>query len=118
MAPYLLPDGYGRPPLAALLREGTVVGEAGRLALHRSAQRQERRRTSLARRPSATRLADPVLLVPGFCAGDWTLAAMARGLRAEGFRTYRSGIAINVRCVLDAAASLESRLEQSVTRRE
>lgn len=118
MAPYLLPEGYGRPPLAALLREGTIVGEAGRLALHRSGQRQVRRRTPLARRAAATRTADPVLLVPGFCAGDWTLASIAKGLRAEGFRTYRSGINVNVTCVLDAAAAVETRLEQIAERRE
>ncbi|WP_168929416.1 alpha/beta fold hydrolase [Nocardioides sp. GY 10113] len=116
MAGFLMPEGFARPPLAALLREGTVVGEAGRAALHASSRRRERRRTSYARR-AVSRAHDPVLLVPGFLAGDWTLAAMARGLRAEGYRTYRSGIHANVGCVLDAAELVESRLEEIAERR-
>ena len=33
---------------------------------------------------------EPVILVPGFLAGDSTLAPMARMLREQGYRTYRS----------------------------
>lgn len=116
MAPFLMPEGYGRPPLAALLKEGTLVGEAGRLAVHRSAGRRARRRTSYLGRV-VERRPDPVLLVPGFLAGDWTLTAMARGLREQGYRTYRSGIHANVGCVLDAAALVEARLEHVAARR-
>jgi len=36
-----------------------------------------------------------VLLLPGFLAGDGSLAPMARVLRRLGYRTYRSGIGIN-----------------------
>jgi len=116
LAPWLLPAGYGRPALAALLREGSVVTEAGRLAVHRGAHRHTRRRTPYTER-SALRAAEPVLLIPGFLAGDWTLTAMARELRGSGFRTYRSQIHANVGCTLGAALGIETRLEQIADRR-
>jgi len=40
---------------------------------------------------------EPVLLVPGFLAGDWTLKIMAGWLSRIGYRPYLSGIACNVR---------------------
>jgi pimeloyl-ACP methyl ester carboxylesterase len=116
MAPWLLPDGYGRPALAALLREGSVVTEAGRLAVHRGTARRLRRRTPFAAR-AAARTVEPVLLVPGFLAGDWTLSAMAADLRARGFRTYRSQFHANVGCTLNSALSLEARIEELAERR-
>jgi pimeloyl-ACP methyl ester carboxylesterase len=116
LAPYLLPDGFGRPALAALLREGSLVTEAGRLALHTSAARRTRRRTPYASR-AVGRAAEPVLLIPGFMAGDWTLTRMANGLRQRGFRTYRSHINANVSCTLNAAALVESHLERIAERR-
>ncbi len=116
LAPYLLPDGFGRPALAALLREGSLVTEAGRLAVHKGAARRTRRRTPYAARGVA-RSAEPVLLIPGFMAGDWTLTQMAAGLRRRGFRTYRSHIQANVSCTLNAAALVESHLERIAERR-
>ncbi len=116
LAPWLLPDGYGRPALAALLREGSVVSEAGRLAVRRGASRRERRRTPYAARQAA-RVAEPVLLIPGFLAGDWTLTAMAAELRARGFRTYRSQISANIGCTLNSALGLEARIEELAERR-
>ncbi|MCX6400227.1 MAG: alpha/beta fold hydrolase [Propionibacteriales bacterium] len=116
MAPWLLPDGYGRPALAALLREGSVVSEAGRFAVRRGATRAVRRRTPFAG-GAAARTAEPVLLIPGFLAGDWTLAAMSKELRERGFRTYRSGFHANVNCTLKSALDLELRLEQLAERR-
>ncbi len=41
---------------------------------------------------------EPVLLVPGYTAGDWTLGTMARWLRRIGYRPYLSGIDLNVGC--------------------
>jgi pimeloyl-ACP methyl ester carboxylesterase len=79
-------------------------------------ERRSRRDTPYAARGDA-RLGDPVLLVPGFLAGDGTLALMARSLRARGFRTYRSHIHANVGCTFDAAAQLEARLESIAIRR-
>jgi triacylglycerol lipase len=53
----------------------------------------------------------PVLLVPGFLAGDRTLALMAQWLRNNGYRTRRAGIRANIDCSEDACRRLEERLE-------
>ena len=53
----------------------------------------------------------PVLLIPGFLAGDGSLSTMTRWLRANGYRTHRAGIRANVDCSAEACARLESRLE-------
>ena len=117
MAPWLLPDGYGRPALAALLREGSVVAEAGRLVARRGVARRTVRRTPYGAR-SAARAAEPVLLIPGFLAGDWTLREMSKDLRARGFHTYRSHIHANIACTLTSALMLETRIEQIAERRD
>ena len=53
----------------------------------------------------------PVLLIPGFLAGDGSLATMTRWLRENGYRTRRAGIRANVGCSTEAFARLEARLE-------
>jgi triacylglycerol lipase len=53
----------------------------------------------------------PVLLVPGFLAGDSTLAVMARWLREHGYHTRRAGIRANVGCSAAACRRLERGLE-------
>ncbi len=113
---FLLPEGFTRPGLAAVLQEASVVPEAGRYVRRAWDERRLRRTTPYAGR-SASRGDDPVVLVPGFMAGDGTLALMARSLRRRGFRTYRSQIHANVGCTLNAAAQLESRLESVAIRR-
>lgn len=40
----------------------------------------------------------PVLLIPGFTAGDWSLGTLARWLERIGYRAYLSGIDLNVGC--------------------
>ncbi|MGA7870114.1 MAG: alpha/beta hydrolase [Candidatus Binatus sp.] len=40
----------------------------------------------------------PVLLIPGFTAGDWSLGTLARWLGRVGYRAYLSGIDLNVGC--------------------
>jgi pimeloyl-ACP methyl ester carboxylesterase len=40
----------------------------------------------------------PVLLIPGFMAGDGSLALMTRWLRGLGYRTHRAGIRSHVDC--------------------
>src|SRR5262245_57048943 len=40
----------------------------------------------------------PVLLIPGFLAGDWTLSVLAGWLNRLGYRAYTSGINCNVDC--------------------
>jgi pimeloyl-ACP methyl ester carboxylesterase len=117
LAEFLLPEGFAAPRAAAVLREGSAVVELGRLAVRAAGAGRTRRATPYAVRGGAVRGGDPVLLVPGFLAGDGTLALMARVLRAEGFRTYRSHIHANVGCTQNAAAQLESRLESIAIRR-
>jgi triacylglycerol lipase len=116
LAAFLLPDGFAKPPVRAVLQEASVMAEAGRYALATRRARRERRAAPYTGRRVA-RSADPVLLVPGFLAGDATLRLMARTLREQGFRTYRSHMHANVGCTINAAAQLESRLESIVLRR-
>ena len=54
---------------------------------------------------------DPVLLVPGFMAGDSSLGLMTRWLRDMGYRTKSAGMRANVGCSADACARIEKRLE-------
>jgi triacylglycerol lipase len=53
----------------------------------------------------------PVLLIPGFLAGDWTLTVMAGWLNRLGYRTYFSGIDWNVDCPNKTGERLRWRLE-------
>ena len=116
LASFLLPEGFARPAVAAVLREGSLVAEAGRYAIRSAGRRRQLRNTPYTGRQSV-RATDPVVLVPGFMAGDASLAFMARALRGQGFRTYRSHIHANVGCTLDAATQLETRLESIAIRR-
>jgi triacylglycerol lipase len=113
---FLRPDGFDRPAVSAVLREGSLVVEAGRYALRSLGDRRARCGSPYAG-GSSDRGSDPVVLVPGFLAGDGTLRLMAGVLRREGFRTYRSHIHANVGCTLTAAAQLETRLEAIALRR-
>ncbi|MDX6697808.1 MAG: triacylglycerol lipase [Solirubrobacteraceae bacterium] len=56
----------------------------------------------------------PVLLIPGFLAGDGSLATMTGWLRRRGHRTRRAGIRLNVDCSARALDNLEERLEALV----
>jgi triacylglycerol lipase len=69
-------------------------------------------------RPRRSASAPPVLLVPGFMAGDQSLAVMTRWLRRRGSRTMSAGIRINVNCAETASAGLERRLERLAERTE
>ncbi len=115
MAAFLTPEGFSQPSVVAVLREGSVLTEAGRYAVSAFGSRGARRRTPLGARPM--RVGEPVLLVPGFLAGDSSLGPMSRTLRHQGFRTYRADIRANVGCTLSAAAQLEERLEEISQRR-
>lgn len=59
----------------------------------------------------------PVLLIPGFLAGDDSLRVMARWLKGTGHHPTRAGIRLNVACSGRAIESLEDRLEQLVRER-
>ena len=52
-----------------------------------------------------------VMLIPGFLAGDGSLATMTRWLRENGYHTRRAGIRANVGCSEEACTRLEARLE-------
>jgi triacylglycerol lipase len=56
----------------------------------------------------------PVLLIPGFLVGDWTLGMMARWLRRLGYRPYLSGIDWNVRAPERTGELLARRLSYIV----
>lgn len=113
LASFLLPQGFARPPMTALLHEARLIGEIGRFAARSHEDRRSRRRRPVPERDGH----DPVLLIPGFLAGDASLIAMSRSLRGLGFRTYRSGILANISCTYSAGRVLESRLEDIVERR-
>jgi triacylglycerol lipase len=57
----------------------------------------------------------PALLVPGFMAGDGSLALMADWLRRSGFRPTRAGMRANVGCAGAGLPALEERLERVVS---
>lgn len=117
MGDFLKPAGFDGPRgLRALSREGSVLLEAGRLVRRTRTERRSRAALPYVGPHKAAGL-EPVLLVPGFMAGDFTLKAMHLMLRREGYRTYRADIHVNVGCTREAADRLERRIESIVIRR-
>ena len=115
---FLSPTGFAGPAgVRSLARESSTVIEAARL-FRRS--RTDARVRSLLPYAGGHRIPphDPVLLVPGFMAGDSTLKAMSFFLRQQGFRTYRAQIRVNVDCTRQVAERLEARLESIATKRD
>jgi triacylglycerol lipase len=58
----------------------------------------------------------PVLLIPGFMAGDDSLALMTRWLRRTGHHTSKAGMRLNVGCSGKGVVAIERRLEELVQR--
>jgi triacylglycerol lipase len=88
-------------PLPQLFREGLAGVEAAAL-----------RRSTVWRGGGVPYGNDrPVLLIPGFMAGDGSLATMTHWLRANGYHTRRAGIRANIGCSAEACTRLEARLE-------
>jgi triacylglycerol lipase len=58
----------------------------------------------------------PVLLIPGFLAGDGSLTLMGRWLKRTGHYPKRAGMRLNVDCSGTAVERLEQRLEELVER--
>jgi pimeloyl-ACP methyl ester carboxylesterase len=56
----------------------------------------------------------PALLIPGFMAGDGSLALMGDWLRRAGYRPSRAGMLVNVGCAGAEHERLERRLERLV----
>ena len=114
---FLCPPGFAGPSgLRAIVREGSAVSEAARFVGRSARDRLHRRDVPYASRVPERGL-EPVVLVPGFMAGDGTLGLMARHLRGLGYRTYRSTIHANVGCTLEASEALERRIETIATKR-
>lgn len=59
----------------------------------------------------------PVLLIPGFLAGDASLGPMAGWLKRAGYRPTRAGMRANVDCSGTLLPKLEERLERVVQER-
>lgn len=113
---FLCPPGYAGPRLGAIVREGSAMTEAARFV-----RRSAHDRVHRGDRPHAVRThehgLEPVVLVPGFLAGDGTLTLMSRHLRRLGYRTYRSTMHANVGCSQQAAEALERRIEAIAAKR-
>lgn len=60
----------------------------------------------------------PVLLIPGFMAGDNSLAVLNGWLRRQGFRVHGSGITRNVECSEKALGRLSARVQELSDRYE
>jgi triacylglycerol lipase len=90
------------PPLRGELRYGV---ELARLATDREFLRPRRD-------PDAV----PVLLVPGFMAGDRSLRVLAGWLRRRGSQTAAAGIRLNVDCAGRALTGIELRLRRLADR--
>ena len=115
---FLCPPGYQGPSgLRAIVREGSAVVETARWARRSAGDRMRSRRTPYASL-TPTRSVDPVVLVPGFMAGDSSLLLMSRHLRKLGFRTYRSTMHANVGCTQEASYALERRIEAIAIKRD
>ena len=72
---FLCPPGYAGPRLGAIVREGSAMTEAARYVRRSAHDRVHRRdRRDAVRAPQSG--LDPVVLVPGFLAGDGTLTLM------------------------------------------
>lgn len=107
LADFLRPEGYLQPRMRDLTKEWRLLPETGR-ALTRAITGDSRRQEG----------ADhPILLVPGFLAGDYSLRLMAGTLRHHGYRTYSARLTSNAGCLLSTSAALEQRLAEIADKR-
>ena len=60
----------------------------------------------------------PVILVPGFLTGDWSMRLMATTLKTWGFAPFRSGISLNVGCTNELVDRLVERVRVISLRRQ
>jgi pimeloyl-ACP methyl ester carboxylesterase len=92
------------------------MSEAARFVARSAHDRLQKRSTPYAMRAPEHGL-EPVVLIPGFMAGDGTLGLMSRHLRGLGYRTYRSTMHANVGCTVEASETLERRIEMIALKR-
>jgi pimeloyl-ACP methyl ester carboxylesterase len=117
MGDFLRPEGFlGPQGLRALSREGSAAVELARY-LRRARSDRKARRGGAYVDANRRHAHEPVMLIPGFMAGDPTLRAMSSMLRGAGYRTYRAQIHVNAGCTREAADRLERRLESIAIRR-
>jgi triacylglycerol lipase len=88
-------------PVAPLWGELRYGGELARLLASREFRSVQRRAD-----------APPVMLIPGFMAGDGSLAILRQWLRRRGHRVRMSGIRANVGCAEELVSRLERQLER------
>jgi triacylglycerol lipase len=92
-------------PIAPLWGEVRYGGELARLLASREFRSVQKRADAV-----------PVLLIPGFMAGDNSLGVMARWLKGTGHHPSRAGIRTNIACSAKSIERLEQRLEALVER--
>ena len=94
--------------MAAPAGLGIPIWREGRIALEHAALRRDPvlRGEGVPRGDGA-----PVLLIPGFLAGDPSLTTMARWLKRMGYAPCRAGMRANIDCTERALGRLEERLE-------
>ncbi|WP_235738552.1 esterase/lipase family protein [Nocardioides alcanivorans] len=107
LAGFLSPAGFEQPRMRDLVKEWTLLPEAGRAVA----------RVLTDGAPSQEGADQPVLLVPGFLTGDYSLLLMASTLRRRGYRTYPARLTSNTGCLTATADMLEQRLEAIAQRR-
>lgn len=113
---FLCPPEFAGPTgVRALARESSAVLETARLLRRTTSSRLSRGVPRYA--APVFRTGDPVVLVPGFLAGDSSLMLLSRHLRAQGFRTYRSTMHANVGCTQEASYALERRIDAIALKR-
>lgn len=100
-------------PLSAL-REASAAPLRGELRYGLELARLVAERDFL--RPDHHADAPPVLLVPGFLAGDQSLRVLAAWLRRRGSRTAAAGIRLNVDCAERAVGGIEARARRLADR--
>jgi pimeloyl-ACP methyl ester carboxylesterase len=66
-------------------------------------------------RPGRAEHSPPVLLIPGFMAGDGSLAILGDWLRRRGSRVARAGIVLNTDCAEREAERIQARVERLAT---
>ena len=102
-----------RPAIPGLAGSRIPIWQEGRVPLERAALL---RSGLLQSDPEPAAGNAPVLLIPGFLAGDPTLTLMARWLRRLGYRPCRAGMRANVDCTERALGRLEGQLATAVAR--
>ncbi len=96
------------PPVAPLWGELRYGGELARLLAGQALSGQA------LRRPRAD--AQPVLLIPGFMAGDSSLTVMRSWLRSRGHRVSMSGLRLNAGCADEIVSRLQVQVREFAER--